>query len=116
MHFHRRRALIGAVPMLAAIIAVPAQAHGVVGQRFFPATITSDDPFAADELALPTVTWFDHETDVDVDYAKTILPGFAIELGMGHVDSKPPGEQREQGFDNLSISPTVELHRKAAHE
>jgi len=49
-------------------IAPQALAHGVIGQRFFPATITTDDPFAADELALPTITSFDHETDFDFDY------------------------------------------------
>jgi hypothetical protein len=108
--------LAAAALTLAALLPSPALAHGVVGQRFFPATITTDDPFAADELALPTVTWFDHETNVDFDYAKAILPGFAIEVGMSHVDSKPPGEERQRGFDNLSISPTVELYRDAAHE
>jgi hypothetical protein len=102
--------------MFAAVTATVAQAHGVVGQRFFPATITTDDPFAADELALPTITSFDHETDVDFDYSKTILPGFAIEVGTGHVDSRPPGEERRRGFDNLEISPVVELHRNPAHE
>ena len=43
--------------------AAAAHAHGIVGERFFPATITTDDPFAADELALPTITVFNHETD-----------------------------------------------------
>ena len=28
-------------------------AHGFAGDRFFPPTITTDDPFAADELAQP---------------------------------------------------------------
>jgi hypothetical protein len=31
-------------------------AHGFAGSRFFPATITIDDPFVADELSLPTVS------------------------------------------------------------
>jgi len=91
-------------------------AHGVVGQRFFPATITTDDPFAADELALPTVSSFDHETDIDVDYSKTIVPGFAIGLGIGHVDAGSPGEPRERGFGNLEISPTLEVARDDQHE
>ena len=30
-------------------------AHGFAGSRFFPATIATDDPFVADELALPTI-------------------------------------------------------------
>ncbi|HEX5238745.1 MAG TPA: hypothetical protein VFW39_09815 [Sphingomicrobium sp.] len=91
-------------------------AHGVVGQRFFPATITTDDPFAADELALPTITSFDHETDLDFDYSKTILPGFAIELGIGHVNARPPGEPREKGLGNLELAPSVELYRNPTHE
>lgn len=94
----------------------PAFAHGVVGQRFFPATITTDDPFAADELALPTVTSFDHETDVDFDFSKTIVPGFAIGVGIGHVSAKIPGEPNESGFGNLEISPTAELYRSDKHE
>ena len=93
-------------------IASPAFAHGVVGQRFFPATITTDDPFAADELALPTITSFDHETDIDVDYSKTILPGFAVEVGYGHV--RASGDER--GFGNLEIAPSLEVYRNPEHE
>ena len=33
-----------------------ALAHGFAGDRFFPATILTDDPFVADEMSLPTVT------------------------------------------------------------
>src|SRR5262249_57417710 len=32
-----------------------AAAHGMAGQRFFPSTLTIDDPFVADELSLPTI-------------------------------------------------------------
>ena len=46
---HIRR--IGA-GLAVAMVCSGAQAHGVVGERFFPATITTDDPFAADEMAL----------------------------------------------------------------
>ena len=34
-----------------------AQAHGLIGKRFFPATLATDDPFVSDELSLPTVNW-----------------------------------------------------------
>jgi len=61
-----------------------ANAHGVVGARFFPATIATDDPFAADELALPTITAIAHDTEYDLDYSKTIFPGFAVSLGAGN--------------------------------
>jgi hypothetical protein len=93
-----------------------ALAHGVIGQRFFPATISSDDPFAADELALPTVTAFDHETGYDFDYAKSIVPGFAIGVGLGYVHATPPGDPAATGFTNLDLSPTLELYRSPEHE
>lgn len=109
------RASLGAIALSPAISS-PAVAHGVVGERFFPATITTDDPFAADELALPTITSFNHETDVDFDYSKTIFPGFAIGVGIGHVNAKPPGEPRETGFGNLDISPALEVYRNDKHE
>jgi hypothetical protein len=100
----------------AAIISVPASAHGVLGQRFFPATITSDDPFTADELALPTITHFNHETDYDFDYSKSIFPGFSIGIGMGYLDTNPPGGPNATGFGNFHLSPQFELFRSAKDE
>jgi hypothetical protein len=112
------RSPLPAAALLCAAVLVPAPAiaHGVIGQRFFPATISTDDPFAADELALPTITSFDHETDVDFDYSKSIFPGFAIGVGIGHADAKSPGEPRERGFGNLEISPALEAYRDTKHE
>ena len=65
-----RRLRLGAALLLGGM-AIPATAfaHGVLGDRFFPATISSDDPFAADELAFPTITHFNHETDYDFDWS-----------------------------------------------
>jgi hypothetical protein len=99
----------------AAIFATQAQAHGVVGDRFFPATITSDDPFAADELALPTATFLKSggtaEKDYDFEYSKSILPGFAISFAGGYVDA--PGAT---GFDNFEIEPVVQILKSPEHE
>jgi hypothetical protein len=89
--------------------ATSASAHGIVGERFFPATISVDDPFAADELALPTVSSFKpgggpRETDTEFEWSKSILPGFALSFEGGYVDS-PAGK----GWDNLEITPVVQL-------
>jgi hypothetical protein len=101
------------------LIATPLPAHGVVGDRFFPATITSDDPFAADELALPTVTAFRHndgglpvnEGDYDFEWSKSIVPGIAISFADGYIDT-PSGK----GWDNLEITPVAEVIRDPDHE
>jgi len=110
------RFAFAALLVAAAFVPAPAVAHGVIGQRFFPATISTDDPFAADEMALPTITSFNHETELDFDYSKSIFPGFAIGIGIGHVNAKPPGEEREKGFGNLEISPALEVYRDSSHE
>ena len=46
--------LLWAVGLVAAWVG-SVSAHGLIGQRFFPATLAIDDPFVADELSLPTV-------------------------------------------------------------
>ncbi len=50
----RRAAVLAAAAFLADNSA--ALAHGFAGDRFFPATILTDDPFVADEMSLPTFT------------------------------------------------------------
>ena len=79
------RLLAGSVAAGLIAVSSAASAHGVVGARFFPATIASDDPFAADELALPTLSTFRHledgatvtETAAEFEWSKTIVKGFA---------------------------------------
>ena len=98
------------------LVPAPALAHGVLGDRFFPATITSDDPFAADELALPTVTSFNHEQDYEVGYSKSIFRGVAVEMDFGYADGHPPGDAAQTGWENLSIQPMMEFYRDPQSE
>jgi hypothetical protein len=98
---------LAAFAALAAVLLVPeiARAHGIVGDRFFPATIASDDPFAADELALPTISLGNHEEDYDFEYTKTIFPHVAVSLEGGYIDAHPPGGPNASGWDNFTITP-----------
>jgi hypothetical protein len=96
----------GALAALATLVlASPALAHGIVGDRFFPATIATDDPFAADELALPTVTLGNREEDTDFEWSKTIFPHVAVSLAGGYVNAHPPGGPNASGWDNFEITP-----------
>jgi hypothetical protein len=111
--------LIGSIFMPAA-----AGAHGIIGPRFFPATIATDDPFAADELALPTISIFRHledgvpttETEYSMEYSKSIFPGFALSFGGGYVQAKPDGELSSSGFDNIELTPILEVVHSEEHE
>lgn len=80
-----------------------AYAHGIVGDQFFPATLTSDDPFAADELALPTITLGNHEEDYDFEYTKSIFPNFALSFGGGYINAHPG--PNASGWENFEITP-----------
>jgi hypothetical protein len=91
--------------------ASPALAHGIVGDRFFPATIATDDPFAADELALPTVSYQDGQTDASLDYAKSITGNLALSFGAAW--SHTPGGD---GFQNLDAGLKYVVHRDAEHQ
>ena len=67
-----------------ALTASSAQAHGLVGKRFFPATLAIDDPFVADELSLPTISHIKlrgddespptRETTISAEFSKRLSP------------------------------------------
>ena len=90
-----------------------ALAHGFAGSRFFPATITIDDPFVADELSLPTVSNLKTGTDPSVvetaiggELSKRITSdfGFSIGYAWNHLDQAGP-PHNPNGFQNLEITP-----------
>jgi hypothetical protein len=107
-----------AVLMLALVILLesPGWAHGIVGNRFFPATL------AIDELALPSVTHIKgpegKETEIAVELAKTITRDLGISVSGTYrfVDPADPDEKSTSGFDNPSIGLKYTLLRNAPHE
>src|SRR6188508_3431688 len=79
--------------------------HGFAGARFFPATLSTDDPFVSDELSLPTVSTIrtpedggTRETDISVEIAKRITPEFGIEIGESLAVVNPHEEHSMNGF------------------
>lgn len=113
----------GTAVMVAGLGTATAQAHGYVGDRFFPPTIQTDDPFATDELALPTVSTIvnpgsptTRETDVGVSFSKEIFPNFALTFSETYVLLSPEGMPTIGGFDNLSLNVKYQLWENAPHE
>ena len=101
-----------------------ALAHGFAGSRFFPATITIDDPFVADELSLPTVsnqkTGTDPsvvQTDISGELSKRITSEFGLSIGYAwtHLDHAGP-PRNPNGFQNLEITPKYQFLLNAPHE
>ena len=97
--------------------------HGFAGARFFPATLSTDDPFVADELSLPTVGTIrtpddggTRQTDISVDIAKRITPEFAIEIGESFTALNPDEGRAVNRFGNLELSGKYQLLKNDAHE
>jgi hypothetical protein len=102
---------------------LPASAHCIVGNRFFPATVAVDDPCVADELSLPTIAEFRNgdnpsaqEVDISGEYSKTITPNFGISFEETWIHLDTPRGGTESGFDNLGTSFKYQFVRDAGRE
>jgi hypothetical protein len=98
-------------------------AHGFAGSRFFPATLSTDDPFVNDELSLPTVSSIvspdeggTRDTEISADIAKRITPNFGVEIGDSFIVLKPRGERAVNGFGNLELGAKYEFFENDEHE
>jgi hypothetical protein len=122
---NRNLALLAAT--LASVTATgPAFCHGFAGKRFFPATLTTDDPFVADELSLPTVSSINtpagedgpatRETDFSLDVSKRITENLGIGLGATYKDLRPEGSNTQRGFDNVAAGIKYKFYQDDEHE
>jgi hypothetical protein len=97
--------------------------HGFAGARFFPATLSTDDPFVADELSLPTVSTIKtpdnggtRDTELSSDIALRITPKWDIEFGKAFIMLDPSQGKAVNGFSNLSIGSKYEFFENDEHE
>jgi hypothetical protein len=100
-------------------------AHEIVGNRFFPATLSVDDPGVNDELAFPTVDSFNtgdvppvRQRDISSEFSKRITEDFAISFGttytfLGPIDPTVPGAN---GFQNLETTFKYRVYKNPEHE
>ncbi|HLI20721.1 MAG TPA: hypothetical protein VKV32_06370 [Stellaceae bacterium] len=100
----------------------PAAAHGFAGQRFFPATIQTDDPFTADEMSLPTLTLNpraadgSRESDVGFDLSKRITRNTDFTIGDQWKYFHVPGAPGRYGWDALTTGQQYQLFINPDHE
>jgi hypothetical protein len=117
---HSRAAAAGALILLSANSA--ALAHGFAGQRFFPATILTDDPFVADEMSIPQVTVSpptpdgSRETDIEIDLSKRITPDTDVTIGDSWQRLKPTGLPTVTGLGALHTGAQYQLFVNGPHE
>src|SRR6266508_5421096 len=83
-------AIILGVVLPVALLATELRAHGVIGKRFIPSTLTLEDPFPSDEMDLFT---FDRapkdkegrETSFGFEFAKRLTPDLALGVGWEYI-------------------------------
>jgi hypothetical protein len=100
-----------------------ADGHGFAGARFFPATLTTEDPFIADELSLPTISTIrtpedggTRETEFSADIAKSITPTFGLEIGEAFTTLNPHEGETVNGFGNLELGAKYQILESDPHE
>ncbi|MBZ5707488.1 MAG: hypothetical protein LAN63_19260 [Acidobacteriia bacterium] len=100
-------------------------AHGFAGQRFFPATLTIDDPFVADEGNIlfghsrtPNDTGGNVTTNsTEIEFAKRITPDFGLSLGTEYDNLQfSNGDPSQRGYNNLNIGAKYLTFVDASHE
>jgi len=103
-----------------------AQAHGLIGKRFFPATLATDDPFVADELSLPTISYLKlrgtadapptKQIDLSGELSKRLSPDLGISLAGTFTMLDPDEGSSVSGFNNLEVSAKYVFFQNAPHE
>jgi hypothetical protein len=107
-------------------LSTAAQAHGLIGKRFFPATLATDDPFVADELSLPTISYLKlrgtedapptQQISLSGEFSKRLSPDLGLSLGGAFNILQPDDSSTVTGFDNLEIAAKYVFFKNAPHE
>ena len=117
---HRRYFFI----LLLSIFSSATFPHGYVGKRFFPSTISLDEPFINDKIALPIFysespaandkdTW---TTNPKLEYSKTITKHFQASATASYLHMQTQGENTQNGFDDWLAGVRYNLFLAAATE
>jgi hypothetical protein len=114
--------MIGAL-FSAMVFATAAHAHGVIGKRFIPSTLTLEDPFPSDEMDLLSFQRGSknndgRETSLGFEFGKRLTPDFALGIGWQYlfVEPREADASRTSGAGNPELSAKYALLRNVEHE
>jgi hypothetical protein len=123
------RPILRGLPLAIFAALLPASnalAHCIIGARFFPAMLATDDPCVADEMSLPTVQYNSanpsgRENDVGADFSKRITENFGITVSSTWTRVSPPADPNNNspvgyGFQNLVTTAQFQLLKDPTHE
>jgi hypothetical protein len=107
------------------VMPVSSWAHGIAGKRFFPTTLSIDDPFVSDELSFiighikePGVGEEGPAkvTEISLEYSKRITPDIGISIGEELIHINPDDGKTESGFGNLELGIKYQFFKSGPHE
>lgn len=103
-----------------------ALAHGIVGQRFFPATISVDDPFVADEMDLLGYQTLPNPDSTDPTHtqsqmywsgiSKRLTRDIGIQIKASYTMDHFEGGDNLNGFQNIVFGIMDQMIKIPAHE
>jgi len=100
-----------------------AHAHGIAGNRFFPGTLSFDDPAVADEAILPNFASFKSPIDggnvvdnrFDWSFFRLLTPTLGVDVDSAWVH-RNWGNALRSGFDVTSLGLKGLVYRNDLHE
>ena len=115
---HRRR--LAAALLLCLLVPLRLHGHGLEGDRFFPPTPLTDDPFAVDELSLPNVQYnpasASREVDITGSFSKEVFPKFALSVQDTYINLNPKGGPAQDGWSPITLNAKYQLWEVPEHE
>jgi len=129
--FQSMPALAGFAALVASLASViietrPAAAHGIAGDRVFPATIVIDDPAVGDELSLPTFSTIHNsatssgpgsrEFDFGAEWDKTITDDLGFNINADYTSLHFDGGDSASGWQNPAFTLKYRAYVNPEHE
>jgi len=100
-----------------------AQSHGIAGNRFFPGTLTFDDPAVADEAILPNFSRLSHpdgggevtDNRINWSFTRLLTPAVGVVIDNSWI-ARNWGVTQRSGFDVTNVGIKWEVYRNNPHE
>jgi hypothetical protein len=100
-----------------------ADAHGIAGNRYFPGTLTFDDPAVADEAIVPNFSYLNHpdgganvtDNRINWSFTRLLTPTVGVVIDNSWI-ARNWGAAKRGGFDVTSVGLKWEVFRDNPHE
>ena len=125
--FRAGLALVWSSALIVALAAPPlsqtAYAHGIAGNRFFPGTLTFDDPAVADEAILPNFSSLNHlagggdvtDNRINWSFTRLLTPTVGVVIDNSWI-ARNWGVTKRSGFDVTNVGIKWAIYRDNPHE